>query len=129
MNDGTVTSSSTGDVNPFADEAPSGETPETPPAVEAKKPSKRVKAKAAKKEAPAKPKIKDVALELLCEVISKNEDGETVGRTYDNIVKEVKRRVKGAKTTVHCLRWYVSKVNTGAKGYTGYSLPQVRPQK
>lgn len=67
--------------------------------------------------------IREVAEALLVEVVS-NEDGKPIGHPYDYILERVLEEFPDANTTVKCLRWYNTKLNSDPS----VKMP-VRPRK
>lgn len=67
--------------------------------------------------------IRSVSEALLIEVV-KTEDGKPIGRTYDDVLERVLAEFPDASTTVKCLRWYNTKLNSD----TNVRMP-VRPRK
>ena len=52
------------------------------------------------------------AAPLLTEVVSTDEDGNKIGRTYADILAMVRAEFPGAKTTTRSLAWYASNIRT-----------------
>lgn len=114
-------------------EEPAAETP----AATDKKPAKRAKAKkAAKAETPTGDRgaIKDYCETLLMKVVGKDaETGKPLGMTYAAILDKVRARFPDASTTVGCLRWYATHLNSrhrpdrGRKPLPKIDMP-VRPK-
>ena len=67
--------------------------------------------------------IREVAEALLIEVAS-NEDGKPIGHSYDYVLGKVLAEFPEANTTVKCLRWYNTKLNSNPN----VKMP-VRPRK
>jgi len=81
------------------------------------------KVAAAMKEARGNKTIREVAEALLIEV-AKTEDGKPIGHPYDYVLERVLEEFPEANTTVKCLRWYNTKLNSDAN----VKMP-VRPRK
>ena len=67
--------------------------------------------------------IRSVSEALLIEVV-RTEDGKPIGRSYDDVLEKVLAEFPDANTTVKCLRWYNTKLNSD----TNVRMP-VRPRK
>jgi hypothetical protein len=81
------------------------------------------KVAAAMKAARGNKTIREVAEALLIEVAS-NEDGKPIGHPYDYVLDKVLAEFPEANTTVKCLRWYNTKLNSDPN----VKMP-VRPRK
>lgn len=81
------------------------------------------KVAAAMKAARGNKTIREVAEALLIEVAS-NEDGKPIGHPYDYVLERVLAEFPEANTTVKCLRWYNTKLNSDPN----VRMP-VRPRK
>lgn len=68
--------------------------------------------------------IREVAEALLIEVATTNEDGHKIGHPYDYVLEQVLEEFPEANTTVKCLRWYNTKLNSDAN----VKMP-IRPRK
>ena len=69
------------------------------------------KVAAAMKAARGNKTIREVAEALLIEVV-KTEDGKPIGHPYDYVLDAVLEEFPEANTTVKCLRWYNTKLNS-----------------
>ncbi|QDP53476.1 MAG: hypothetical protein GOVbin4933_22 [Prokaryotic dsDNA virus sp.] len=81
------------------------------------------KVAAAMKAARGNKTIREVAEALLIEV-AKEEDGKPIGHPYDYVLDRVLEEFPEANTTVKCLRWYNTKLNSDPN----VRMP-VRPRK
>lgn len=81
------------------------------------------KVAAAMKAARGNRTIREVAEALLIEV-AKTEDGKPIGHPYDYVLEQVLAEFPEANTTVKCLRWYNTKLNSDPN----VKMP-VRPRK
>lgn len=81
------------------------------------------KVAAAMKAARGNKTIREVAEALLIEVV-KTEDGKPIGHPYDYVLDAVLEEFPEANTTVKCLRWYNTKLNSDPN----VKMP-VRPRK
>jgi len=81
------------------------------------------KVAAAMKAARGNKTIREVAEALLIEV-AKTEDGKPIGHPYDYVLDKVLAEFPEANTTVKCLRWYNTKLNSDPN----VKMP-VRPRK
>ena len=81
------------------------------------------KVAAAMRAARATKTIREVAEVFLIEVAS-NEDGKPIGHPYDYVLDKVLAEFPEAHTTVKCLRWYNTKLNSDPS----VKMP-VRPRK
>jgi len=68
--------------------------------------------------------IREVAEALLIEVAETNADGHKIGHPYDYVLDQVLAEFPEANTTVKCLRWYNTKLNSDAN----VKMP-IRPRK
>lgn len=81
------------------------------------------KVAAAMKAARGNRTIREVAEALLIEVAS-TQDGKPIGHPYDYVLERVLEEFPEANTTVKCLRWYNTKLNSDPN----VKMP-VRPRK
>ena len=81
------------------------------------------KVAAAMKAARGNKTIREVAEALLIEV-AREEDGKPIGHPYDYVLERVLDEFPEANTTVKCLRWYNTKLNSDPN----VRMP-VRPRK
>jgi hypothetical protein len=81
------------------------------------------KVAAAMKTARGNRTIREVAEALLIEV-ARTEDGKPIGHPYDYVLEQVLAEFPEANTTVKCLRWYNTKLNSDPN----VKMP-VRPRK
>jgi len=82
------------------------------------------KVSAAMKAARGTKTIREVAESWLTTVAYKDEDGKPIGYPYDYILERVLEEFPEANTTVKCLRWYNTKLNSDPN----IKMP-VRPRK
>ena len=82
------------------------------------------KVKEAIKKARGTVTIKSVSVDLLMATDFTDNDGRAVGFSYDHILEKVLEQFPDANTTVKCLRWYNTKLNSDPN----VKMP-VRPRK
>ncbi len=70
--------------------------------------------------------VKESAIFWLCHVAAED-NGKTVGLTYNEVLERVLTEHPSANTTRHSIAFYASHIKRGIKGYEGV-LPQIRPR-
>lgn len=56
-------------------------------------------------------KIKALSEHLLSEIVSYDENGNAVGRPYEEIMEIIIKKIPEAKPSIRSLQWYASKMN------------------
>jgi hypothetical protein len=64
----------------------------------------------------------------LLETTGEDEDGRPVGHTYNDILEAVKEQFPEAATSLNCLRWYATKMNSANKKTNDKVVMPVRPK-